>query len=132
MKKNTLVLALTVIGVSAGTAHAQQPPKTYMKSSQVPAYKLVQKNKKVQDIPKLNLSAEKDIVANIKPLNIPEAGVLKLNPVVRKQSPALLNIATESLQAAPAAAAKALTSQQAIQNIPDLKVLNEVAEPQLD
>lgn len=132
MKKNTLVLALATFGVTAGTAYAQQKPKTYMKSSQVPAYKLVQKNKKLTEIPRLNLGSEREIQANIKPLNIPEAGELKLNTIGRNQSPPVLNISLETLKIAPASGAKALTSQKEIQNIPDLKVLNEVPEPQLD
>ncbi len=132
MKKNTLVLALATFGVTAGTAYAQQKPKTYMKSSQVPAYKLVQKNKKLTEIPRLNLGSEREIQANIKPLNIPEAGELKLNAIGRNQSPPVLNISLETLKIAPASGAKALTSQKGIQNIPDLKVLNEVPEPQLD
>ncbi|RYZ84767.1 MAG: hypothetical protein EOP06_17495 [Proteobacteria bacterium] len=44
MKTKNLVLTLLTASVSAGTAYAEQP-KTYMKKSQVPAYKLVQKNK---------------------------------------------------------------------------------------
>ncbi|RYZ86938.1 MAG: hypothetical protein EOP04_12810, partial [Proteobacteria bacterium] len=130
MRKNNLVLALVIAGVSAGTASAQQP-KTYMKSSQVPAYKLVQKNKKVGEIPRLNLPPEKDIVANIKPLNIPEAGEVKLQPIVRKASPPVLNFAVD-LSIPDANGPKALTSAKAIQNIPDLKILNEVQEPALD
>jgi tetratricopeptide (TPR) repeat protein len=130
MKKNTLVLALVTASVSAGTAFAQQKPKTYMKTSQVPAYKLVQQNKK--EIPRLNLPPERDIVANIKALNIPEAGEVKLSPIVRKTSPPLLNLGFDVNAIAAAAGSKPVTSQKAIQNIPDLKVVNEVADPVVD
>ena len=130
MSKNNLVLALVIAGVSAGNASAQQP-KTYMKSSQVPAYKLVQKNKKVGEIPRLNLPPEKDIVANIKPLNIPEAGEVKLNPITRKASPPVLSFMVDS-KIPDVNGPKPLVAAKAIQNIPELKVLNEVQEPVLE
>ncbi|MBK9321433.1 MAG: hypothetical protein IPM97_00500 [Bdellovibrionaceae bacterium] len=132
MKKNTLLLALATFGVSAGTAYAQQKPKTYMKSSQVPAYKLVQKNKKLNEIPRLNFSPEREIQANIKPLNIPEAGQLQLNPIAKKESPAVINSSLESFKLDPLPGAKTIASQKSIQNIPEFKILNEIPEPQLD
>lgn len=132
MKNNKLVLALIIASVSAGTsAHAQQA-KTYMKSSNVPAYKLVQNKKKVNEIPRLNIGAEKDVTANIKPLNIPEAGQVNLSPIARKQSPPVLQFSMDFAKIAPADAAKSVTGKNAIQNVPDLKVLNEVADPNLE
>jgi tetratricopeptide (TPR) repeat protein len=131
MKKSNLVLALIAVSVSTGTASAQSQ-KTYTKSSQVPAYKLVQKNKRVQDIPRLNLPPEKNIVANIKPLSIAEAGPVKLKPVVTKASPPVLSFAFDVNKIDSANGAKAVTTAKAIQNIPELKIMKDVPEPLLD
>lgn len=131
--KNKLMLALLIASVSAGgsAAFAQQS-KTYMKKSQVPAYKLVQKNKKVQQIPRLNLGQEKEIHANIKPLNIPEAGEVRLAPIAQKVSPPLLQFNVNLNQIATVPKAKMVTATKSIQNIPELKIVAEVQEPQLD
>ncbi|WP_413288027.1 tetratricopeptide repeat protein [Bdellovibrio sp. HCB337] len=130
MKTNKLLLTLITASVSVGTAHAQT--KTYTKSSKVPAYRLVQKNKRVNDIPRLNIGDEREIVANIKPLSIPEAGQVNLNPISRKQSPPLLQFNFDMTKVAPVTNAKAVTNSKAIQNVPDLKVLNEIQDPVLD
>jgi tetratricopeptide (TPR) repeat protein len=131
MKKNKLVLALITVSVSAGTAHAQKA-KMYMKSSNTPAYKLVQNKKRVTEIPLLNIGSEKEVQANIKPLQIPEAGKINLNPIVRKQSPAALQVSVDLKNTLPVSNAKMVIGKNSIQSIPELKVLNEVTEPNLD
>jgi hypothetical protein len=127
MKTNKILLALLTASVSAGTAHAQT--RTYTKSSKVPAYKLVQKNKRVTEIPKLNIGNEKEVVANIKPLSIPEAGEVHLTPITKKVSPALLSFDVDGKSILSTEGAKAVTSNKAIQNVPELKDLKEIPEP---
>jgi hypothetical protein len=85
MKTNKWVLALVTVSVSAGTAAHAQKAKTYMKSSNVPAYNLV-KAKKTNEVPRLSIGAEREVTANIKPLNLPEAGQVNLSPIARKTS----------------------------------------------
>jgi tetratricopeptide (TPR) repeat protein len=131
MKKNKLVLALITASVSAGTAQAQKA-KTYMKSSNVPAYKLVHNAKKVTEIPRLNIGTEREVQANIRPLQIPEAGKVNLNPIVRKPSPPTLQLSLDFNKLPPVAGAKEITGKNAIQNVPDLKIMNEVADPNLE
>lgn len=132
MKRN-LVLTISLMSVAAGTAvtsnaHAQM----HMKSSQVPAYKLYQKNKKVQDIPKLNLNPEKEIVGNLKELQLPEAAKVNLKPVTKKTSPAVFEIPASITTVAPVTAPKVFSHAKSIQNIPDVAALPEVADPTID
>jgi tetratricopeptide (TPR) repeat protein len=127
MRTNKLLLALLTASVSAGTANAQS--RTYTKSSKVPAYKLVQKNKRVTEIPRLNIGNEKEVVANIKPLSIPEAGEVHLTPITKKVSPALVTFEVDAKSILSTNAPKAVTSNKAIQNVPELKELKEVPEP---
>ncbi|MGZ3803455.1 MAG: tetratricopeptide repeat protein [Pseudobdellovibrionaceae bacterium] len=131
MKTNKWMLALITASVSAGSAQAQKA-KTYMKSSNVPAYKLVQNKKKVTDIPRLNIGSEREVQANIKPLQIPEAGKLSLNPIMRKPSPPEVPVSLDFMKLQPVSGAKAVTNKNSIQNVPELKVLNEIAEPALE
>ncbi|HEY8272303.1 MAG TPA: hypothetical protein VIG33_15535 [Pseudobdellovibrionaceae bacterium] len=131
MKKHKLVLALMTAGLAAGTAHAQKA-NMYMKSSNVPAYKLVQNKKKVTEIPRLNIGAEREVQANVKPLQIPEAGKLSLNPIVKRPSPAEVRIPLELTKFPPSNGSRVVTGKNAIANVPELKLLNEVADPLLD
>jgi len=131
MKTNKLVLALITASVSAGTSAHAQKAKTYIKTSNVPAYNLT-KAKKTNEIPRLNIGGEKEVTANIKALNIPEAGQVNLNPINRKQSPAVLQVPFDLGKVLPVTAAKAVTGKNAIANVPELKVLNEVGEPNVE
>lgn len=125
-----MLLTLITASVSAGTAHAQS--KMYTKSSKVPAYKLVQQNKRVTTIPRLNIGAEKEVVANIKPLNFPEAGQVSLTPLKRLPSPSLVQVNVPMNAVVPAPNVKMVTNSKAIQNVPDLKLLNEIPEPNFE
>jgi hypothetical protein len=128
MKRNNLVLAISLMSVAAGSAHAQM----HMKSSQVPAYKLYQKNKKVQDIPRLNLNPEKEIVANLRELQIPEAHAVNLKPISRKNSPVVFTLPTDFAVVSPVSSAKSVSRAKAIESIPDLKILSDVADPAIE
>jgi hypothetical protein len=130
MKTNKILLTLITASVSAGTAHAQS--KMYTKSSKVPAYKLVQQNKRVTNIPRLNIGKEKEVVANIKPLNITEAGQVNLSPLKRLPSPPLVQFPVNRDHILPAGNVKAVTNNKAIQNVPDLKILNDFGEPNFE
>jgi len=127
MKKNKLIFSLITVSMAAGAAHGQA--KLYTKSSKVPAYRLIEKNKRVSNIPRLNIGNEKEVVANIKPLSIPEAGEVKLTPINRKPSPPVLQVATDLKKFSPVGNPKAVTSSKAIQSVPELKELKEVGEP---
>jgi tetratricopeptide (TPR) repeat protein len=128
MKRNRLVLTISLMSLMAGTAHAQM----HMKSSKVPAYKLYQKTGKVQDIPRLNLTPEKEIVGNLKELQIPEAGKVNLKAVVRKASPAEIVVPATFFAVTPVASVKVFSHSKSIQNIPDVKTMNEVEDPTID
>lgn len=132
MKTNKLILALITASVSAGTAAHAQKAKTYIKKSNVPAYKLVQNNRKSSEIPRLNIGTEKEVQANIRPLAIPEAGTVNLTPLARKASAPLLQIPATLTTLTPVMAAKSVTGKNAIANVPDLKIMPEIPEPNLE
>jgi hypothetical protein len=131
MKTNKLVLALITASVSAGTTAHAQKAKTYMKSSNVPAYNLV-KGKKTNEVPHLNIGAEKEVTANVKALNLPEAAQVNLAPVARKTSAPILQLPMDFGKILPANSGKAVTGKNAIANVPELKVLNETGDPNLE
>lgn len=131
MKTNKLVLALITVSVSAGTTAHAQKAKTHMKSSNVPAYNLV-KAKKTNEIPRLNISAEREVTANIKALNLPEEGKVNLQPVAAKAAAPVMQLPMDFAKITPATDAKSVTGKNAIANVPDLKVLNEVGDPNLE
>ncbi len=131
MKTNKLVLALVAASVSAGTTAHAQKAKTYMKSSNVPAYNLV-KAKKTNEVPRLSIGAEKEVTANIKTLNLPEAAQVNLAPVSRKTAAPVMQFPIDYGKIIPAQGAKSVTGKNAIANVPELNVLNEVGEPNLE
>jgi len=131
MKTNKLVLALVTASVSAGTTAHAQKAKTYMKTSNVPAYNIT-KAKKANVIPRLNIGSEREVTANIKALVLPEAAQPNLAPISRKTAAPVMQISLDLGKIAPVTSAKAVTGKNAIANVPELKVLDEVNEPNLE
>lgn len=112
-------------------------PELQMKTSKVPTFMVYQKKMvkgkvevfKVKSIPRLDIGEEREISAgDLSPLRLPASRELSLKETRRFQSPEVLQFNLTPYQDV-APNAKVVTSADAFQKIPDVKVLMPVASP---
>lgn len=108
-----------------------------VKSSRVPTFEVYQKRVvkgkteilKVKNIPVLDIGEEREIQASeIGPLRLPASREVAVKATRLKDSPPLLNIQVPIYNEI-VEPAKNITSTDAFKKIPDIKILNPVAEP---
>ncbi|MNK26237.1 hypothetical protein D3C87_445690 [compost metagenome] len=108
-----------------------------MKSSSVPTFRVYQKKVvkgkvevfKVKSIPRLDIGAEREVSASdLSPLKLPATRELNLKGTRRNHSPELLQFNIAPYKEV-AGGTKSVTSGDAFQKIPDVKVLAPVANP---
>lgn len=110
-----------------------------IKSSLVPTFSVYQKKlvkgkvevMKVKNIPRLDIGEEREVSASdLAPLKIPEVRELKFQGVRPRPSPEVITFTLRPFNDI-AGNAKALTSADAFNKIPDVKVLNPIGSPQI-
>ncbi len=114
-------------------------PNMKVKTSRVPTYELYKKKvvdgkvevRKVNFIPRLDIGEERQVTAeSVGPLRLPASRSVNLPTVQRRASPPLLVI-NSAKSVLPVTPAKVITSSEAFDKIPDVKMLNPIAEPNL-
>ncbi|UXR64050.1 hypothetical protein EZJ49_13350 [Bdellovibrio bacteriovorus] len=144
-KSISILLALSFLGSSAFAEPALKVKKSArsadaslkVKSSLVPTFDVYQKRVvkgktevfKVKNIPLLNVGEEREVeAADLSPLRLPASREVAVKEINRRESPAVINFVLKPYTDV-VAPAKSLTSADAFNKIPDVKILNPVMDP---